>query len=435
MSAFDKVIGYAAVKEELMRVCDYIKDSSKYEALGANAPHGVLLHGQPGLGKTLMAECFLEECGLYSVVCRKDMNEGSFVRNIKKCFDEAGKNAPSVVFLDDMDKYANVDRHHPNANEYVSIQSCIDNYKKEKVFVIATANDIDDLPSSLLRPGRFDHVIRMFAPTGRDAETIIRHYLKNKPVSENVDCKELAQIMWGKSCATLESVINEAAVFAGYEGKDKIDMSDIIEASLNIIFNLPKSDCEDKEFERMVALHEAGHIVVSEILQPCSISIASIRIRRNGTNGFVSFTEDPLSVDQIQRSICHVASMLAGRAAVEVCEGKIDIGATEDLDMAFSEVAKLVDDICFAGFKYHEDHRDYNNASETLHHMQELKIQDIITECYKHATAIIQSNRDYLGKLTNGLLKKKTLGSRDIKRIREESVIVEYKISSSALLR
>ena len=151
MSKFDSIIGYSAIKHDLIRIADTLKSRDAYEKLGVSSPRGLLLHGEPGVGKSLMASAVIEESGRNAFTCRKDKPNGDFVNTIKATFDEAAKNAPSIVFLDDMDKFTNGDELHPNAEEYVTVQSCIDEVRGKDVFVIATVNNKRCLPHSLRR--------------------------------------------------------------------------------------------------------------------------------------------------------------------------------------------------------------------------------------------------------------------------------------------
>ena len=159
---FEKIIGYESIKKELELICDVVRNFDKYELLGVSFPGGIMLEGNPGVGKTLLAKCFIEATGLKFFVCRKNKPNGAFVDEIKRIFDKAEKYAPSIVFLDDMDKFANEDKNHKDAEEYVTIQSCIDYVKGKKVLVIATINDKYKIPDSLKRAGRFDKKIYMY---------------------------------------------------------------------------------------------------------------------------------------------------------------------------------------------------------------------------------------------------------------------------------
>ena len=246
MSEFDKIIGYSAVKRELKQIADTLKNREVYAKLGVSSPRGLLLYGEPGVGKSLMASAVIEESGRKAFVCRKDQPNGDFVKVIKATFEKAVENAPSIVLLDDMDKFANGDEHHPDAEEYVTVQSCIDEAKDKEVFVLATVNNMRCLPRSLHRAGRFDRVIEIDTPRGQDALAIISHYLKSKKVINSVDAKTIARIMDGRSCAELETVINEAGLYAGYERAEFITMDHFMEALMRTVVltsACPKSSC------------------------------------------------------------------------------------------------------------------------------------------------------------------------------------------------
>jgi len=228
MNAFDKVIGYESIKKELLQICDMIHHQEAYTSLGARLPRGILLHGDPGLGKTLMAKCFIEESQLKAYTLRRNKKTGAFVGEITETFRMAKRDAPAIVFLDDMDKFANEDERHRDAEEYVAIQAGIDDIADAEVFVIATANDIEKLPESLIRAGRFDRKINIYSPEEEDAYRIIRHYMKDKKVSADVNYEDLAMMMLFGSCADLEMILNEAAINAAYERKENISMKNTV---------------------------------------------------------------------------------------------------------------------------------------------------------------------------------------------------------------
>ena len=150
MKAIDKIIGYSGIKDELRQISDILKNSEAYKKLGVSAPRGLLLYGEPGVGKSLMSSAVIEESGRKTFTCRKDKPNGDFVKHIKDTFDKAAENAPSIVYLDDMDKFTNGDERHPDAEEYVTVQSCIDEVKGKDVFVLATVNNIHNLRYILL---------------------------------------------------------------------------------------------------------------------------------------------------------------------------------------------------------------------------------------------------------------------------------------------
>ena len=417
MKEFDKVIGYESVKKELEMICDTMKNIDKYKGLGVTTPRGLLLHGEPGVGKTLISQCFIEASGRNVFVCRKDNSEGVFVYKIKKVFEDAIQNAPSIVFLDDMDKFANDDKFHTNSEAYVTIQSMIDECKGKEVFVLATCNDIINLPASLLRAGRFDKVIKVNNPTGEDAVRIVEHYLKQKKYVGDIDAKEIAQILNGRSCAELETVINEAGIYAGFANKTIIDMEDMISACVRVIFNAPESmnDMSDNDIKN-TAYHEAGHAVVAEILEPNSISIVSVRKHTGDTGGITGCYTNPEYWQQIQTMENRVMMLLGGKAATEIKFGQIDVGVNSDMRRAFRIVNRFVDDYCAYGFDNFIIDRSTSNE---LLSRKENHINNEMSRYYGMVKKILAENIEFLDGLAQELIEKKTLVARDVQRIKQ----------------
>lgn len=418
MSEFDKIIGYKDVKTELFRICDVIKNADKYKALGVAPIGGLLLDGDPGVGKTLMANCFIKESGRKAFVCRKNKPNGEFVNEIKNVFTEAAGNAPSIILLDDMDKFANEDDYHRNAEEYVTVQSCIDEIKGKDVFVLATTNGTDNLPRSLLRAGRFDYVISVDAPEGKDAVEIVKYYLSQKKAVAEIDAEEIARLLNGKSCAVLETVINTAGQYAGYENKEMIGVDDIIRACLRVIYNAPESTAPHNPvvLER-TAYHEAGHAVVAEILESGSVDLVSVRKNTGTVGGFTAY-HNP---DDYWISKTHmenrVIAILGGKAATELIFGEADTGANNDLHRAFDIVQRFADNYCSYGFGYWEG-RD--SSSDRLLRREDRITADMETY-YARARKILIDNKAFLEALAKRLQEKDTLVSSEIKEIKEKT--------------
>lgn len=416
MKEFNQVVGYESVKIELERIIDMMIHPEKYARLGVTTTKGLLLHGDPGVGKTLMAKCFIEASKRKAFTVRKDTPDGDFVKMIKQTFDDAKEVAPSIVFLDDMDKFANEDENHKNAEEFVTIQSCIDDVKEDEVFVLATANDLDNLPGSLLRSGRFDKKVMLENPTGKDAELIVKHYLENKTVSDDVDAKEVARLLDGRSCAALETVINEAGVYSGFAGKEKIDMSDVVRSFMRIVYESPEDlDLKDSRYIRNLAVHEAGHALVAEVLEPESVTLATIdKHMGDGTGGFVSFQNDENYFESKHFMENRIRECLAGRAATEVVFGTTDLGTRSDLIRAFSILRRFVDNYCDFGFDFWQG----LDSSEDLSKRKTLLMRTEMDRYYLQTKRIIVENREFLDKLTDSLMEKKVLVSRDIRNIK-----------------
>ena len=418
MKEFESVIGYESVKSELERLCDVLKNNEKYARLGVEMPHGLMLYGEPGVGKTTMANCFIAALGWKVFLCRKAKSDGEFVDEIKKTFEEAKAQAPSVVFLDDLDKFANDDENHTNSEEFVTVQSCIDGVRGKGVFVLATANNIRNFPKSLLRSGRFDTVIEIDTPDGKDAEKIIAHYLSQKKFIADVDTESIAHILEGKSCADLERVVNEAGIFAGFEGKETIDMEAIVRACMRVIFNAP----EDKEryslsAQKRIAYHEAGHAVIAEALEEGSVNLASVCMHDSRTGGIASVSQSPDYFTSTSYMENRVLSLLGGRAATELVFGEIDTGAGSDVHRAFDIVTRFVDDYAVHGFAQY-------TTSDSGHRVTDSKDGAVALEMeryYLRAKKILIENRAFLDALAEALLEKKTLLGSEIRKIKAAS--------------
>lgn len=423
MNAFDKVIGYETIKNELLQICDMIHNREIYERLGAKLPNGILLYGNPGLGKTLTAKCFIEESGLQSYVVRRNKGNNDFIGDITATFKAAKENAPCIIFLDDMDKFANEDGNHRDAEEYVAVQSGIDEVKDCNVFVLATANDIRKLPDSLVRSGRFDRKIAVQCPTDKDADAIIKYYLSNKKVAENVDMNDLSKMINYRSCAELETILNEAAICAAHARKSSIEMEDFVKSVLRMQYDSPDNFTKpSREDMKKTALHEAGHLVVSEVLCPGSVGVASLRSSgRDSTGGFIHCcTELPRRPYQILVS-------LAGKAAVELYySDTVASGCASDINRAFTYIRTGIQENATLGLGMVNVVTGRNsNISENMNSESEAVTHTELERYMLKARDILLKNKDFLKKAAAALIEKETLLYSDIKSIRESTVITE----------
>ena len=414
MEKFKSIVGYKAIKLELSRILDQLTNPEKYAALGVTEPHGLLLHGVPGVGKSTVAQCLVEACGRTAFVCRKDKSNGDFVNEIVRVFDEAAVAAPSVVLLDDLDKFANEDERHCDSEEFVTVQACIDKVKDKRVFVVATANNMRKLPNSLTRPGRFDHILQFDCPDGQDAEDIVAYYLSKKTYVADMDVKRIARLLEGKSCAQLETVVNQAGAYAAFDGRTQVEMKDMIKAILRIVFEAPESFTQDLSTLPLTACHEAGHALVAELLQPDSVNLVTVLNHDSYAAGIISLHREEGYFHHKKMMENRVMCLLAGKAAIEVCYGTVDPGANEDLKRAFDIVHRFVDHYCSYGFDQFVfdaypstgvlDRRDSRVASEMEHY-------------YARTKQLIIDNREKLDKLTSRLIEEKTLMGDQVQEI------------------
>ena len=312
-------------------------------------------------GKTLMATALLDEMdnGRKRYILRKDKAIEEFVESISKTFQEAKENAPSVIFLDDLDKFAS-DSNSRNPEELIAVQSGIDEVKGADVFVVATANDVRVLPYPLRRPGRFDRILEICPPNRREAVEIVRHYLKGKKVADDVTAEGVARLMDGNSCAALESVLNEAGIYAGYENKTEIKREHIVRAVLRDIFEADESVNEiSVAAKEEVAFHEAGHAVAALAFDPEGVGLISIRPSKSDARGVVQIFKSEDYFGSYNKMHERVISLLAGRAAVELKFGHTDVGAVSDLNRASAILQRFIVDYAASGFAlFHHDNHD-----------------------------------------------------------------------------
>lgn len=420
MENFEEVIGYDGLKKELERIVDILNNKSKYEKLGVKIPHGLMLEGVPGVGKSLMAKCFLNALNRQSYVLRKDMPENEFVVEIKKTFNEAIKNQPSVILVDDLDKFANDDEMHKNSECFVTLQSCVDNVKDLDIFVIATANSSREIPDSLLRAGRFDYKFFVAVPNGEDSEKIIKHYLEQKQYVKELDYKQISKILYGMTCAEIESVINQAGIYAGFAGKEQIELEDIIKACETFIFNAPGTMRNGDKKNEKVAIHEAGHAVVAELLNPESVTLMSLGGGDSNIGGFTAtFQDDDDYFSDIENMKKKIQILLGGRAATEIIFGKTDVGAVNDLDRAKRIITRFVGEYAEFGFdklglSFHD------KISNDYLRNREQTVANELTRYYKSTKELLTQNLEFLKAVSNAILEKRVLISKDILEIKEK---------------
>ena len=329
-------------------------------------------------------------------------------------FDEAAENAPSIVLLDDLDKFANEDEHRRDAEEFVTVQACIDKVKDKRVFVIATANNMNKLPDSLIRAGRFDHVLELKCPSGKDAEDIIAHYLEGKPFVADVDIRLIARLMEGRSCAELESVINQAGTYAAFEGRGVVEMGDMIKAILRIVFKAPESFDNNAAALPIVACHEAGHALVAELLEPGSVNLVTALNHDSFAGGVASIHRDDLYFYSKKMMENRVMYILAGKAATEICYGTVDTGAMSDLNRAFDIVHRFVDDYCSYGFG------QFVFASHTSNETLDRRDSRVAVEMdnfYAKTKQLLFENKSKLDALRTRLIEEKTLLGQEVRQI------------------
>lgn len=418
MDKFDeKVIGYESTKDILRQILDILKRPEVYKRKGISIPRGLLMESDPGLGKSLLASILMEESERKPFVFRKTSQENSFLDELRTVFAMAKEEAPSILLLEDLNLY--VESNSSYAPEWACLQACIDDAKDTDLFVIATTNDTRYMPPSLLRPGRFDYVIYLQPPIGENAENIVSYYLRDKDLAEDVLISDIVKAMPKVSCATLETVMNLAALNSVYQGHEHIQKEDITEALLQVVYKLQKTDKETDSSElQKIAVHEAAHAVVGEVLHPGSIGIVTVRGSQDVIGGMVNGCATYAQNEE--EFLDEVTKTLAGRAGVSLIYGVMDIQASADIE----QTDKLMDIwLChFAGGGFVGIESGDNRMSEQRLSYNEAIKSAKLEELYRRAYKILHNNKYFLLAVQHGLLEHETLLNSDLAKIRESCI-------------
>ncbi|MDR3156893.1 MAG: ATP-dependent zinc metalloprotease FtsH [Lactobacillales bacterium] len=441
---FTDVAGAEEEKQELVEVVEFLKDPSKFTALGARIPAGVLLEGPPGTGKTLLAKAVAGEAGVpfYSISGSDfvEMFVGVGASRVRDLFETAKKNAPAIVFIDEIDavgrqRGAGMGGGHDEREQTLNqLLVEMDGFNgNEGVIVIAATNRSDVLDPALLRPGRFDRQILVGRPDVKEREAILHVHARNKPFADDVDLKVVAQQTPGFAGADLENVLNEAALVAARRDKTQIDASDIDEAEDRVIAGPAKKDRKVNELERKkVAYHEAGHTIVSLKLSNARVVHKVTIVPRGRAGGYMialpKEDENLLSKDDMFEQL---AGLMGGRAAEEIIFEVKTTGASNDLQQATKMARAMVTEYGMSEkmgpVQYEGNHsvflgRDYGQGkgySEQVAYEIDEEVRCLLNKAHNKAVEIIQTNRDKHKLIAEKLLEFETLNAAQIKALYE----------------
>lgn len=415
---FSNVIGYENEKQTLRRIIDVLNNTEKYKKIGSSIPHGLLIYGKPGTGKTTLSKEFLKGINRKSFIVRKMKSDGSFIDYMKNIFEEAKKCQPSIILLDDMDKFSKSEEDSINQEEFVAVQSFIDeiNDNHEEIFIFATVNDINVLPESLLRTGRFDIQIKINFPKDEDVYEIFKYYLKHKKIDKTINIKNISYILTGSTCSDLEKVCNQAGIYAAYKNKKIIGRDEIIRAALESQYDTNLEECErSTKYNLNTAYHEAGHALIGELLEPNTITFITIMNNDSDTNGFTKIQNNKNYFEDIKFMDNRVKILLAGKAATDIIYNTCDTGSNSDLTRVQIIVSRFVKDYC--RYDFNSWFKDSNSTSEKVIQSKDNKVNEIITKYYNEVKELLIANREKLDKLAHTLNERKILFQDEIKEI------------------
>lgn len=450
---FKDVAGNEAAKQDLAEIVDFLKEPKKYEKLGAKIPRGVLLAGDPGTGKTLMARAVAGEASVpfFSISGSEfaEMFVGVGASRVRDLFSKAKKNAPSIIFIDEIDAVAHkrdarggAGREDEQTLNQILVE--MDGFDNDSgVIVIAATNRVDMLDKALLRPGRFDRHVNVTLPERKDRLEILQVHFKNKPVAKDVNLDALAAKTAGSSGADLANIANEAAITAAREGHKEITNADLTEAFERVAIGPERKSKAMNEHEREVtAYHEAGHAVVGHVL-PDSDPVHKVTIIPRGHAGGVTWFLPP--EDKSYKSIYELkdilARMMGGRIAEKIMFGEdaVTTGASSDLKhvaelskgMIVEEgMGKTTRNLVFPegemGYYTISTGKPY---SEKTAELIDAEIKNLSDEAAKRAELVLKANTAVLNKVAKALLEKETLEEKEL-----EPLLKDAKLPASVKL-
>lgn len=447
---FSQVAGLQEEKEDLEEIVDFLKEPKKYIQVGARIPKGVLLVGPPGTGKTLLAKAVAGEAGVpFFTISGSDFVEmfvGVGASRVRDLFEEAKKNAPCIIFIDEIDAVARKrgtgmgGGHDEREQTLNQLLVEMDGFGvNEGIIVMSATNRVDILDPAILRPGRFDRKVMVGRPDVKGREEILRVHAKGKPLGDDVDLVQIAQTTAGFTGADLENLLNEAAINAAKEDRVYVKQEDIRKAFVKVGIGAEKKSRIISEKEKKItAYHEAGHAILFHVL-PDVGPVYSVSIIPTGT-GAAGYTMPLPEKDEMfntkGKMLQDITVSLGGRIAEEIIFHDITTGASQDIKQAtamaksmvtkfgMSEVLGLINydndsDEVFVGRDFAHTSRGYG---EEVAGQIDREVKRIIDECYTKAKSIIEKYESVLHACANALLEKEKITREEFEALFEETV-------------
>jgi cell division protease FtsH len=442
---FHDVAGLDNAKQDLREIIDYLKDPGKFTMLGADIPKGVLLMGPPGTGKTLLARATAGEADVtfYSISGSEfiEMFVGVGASRVRDLFDNAKKESPAVIFIDEIDSVGRIrgtglgGGHDEREQTLNQILSEMDGFERnESVVVMAATNRPDVLDPALTRPGRFDRRITLELPQKGARKKILEIHTRHVPLDEDVDLENLAARTVSFSGADLKNLVNEAALFAGRKKKTKVNMQDFEEARDKVLLGAEREEMINDEDKKVVAYHEAGHALVARLL-PNTDPLQKVTIIPRGRS--LGITEQIPETERYNLKknylLDRIAVALGGRAAERIVFDDVTTGGAEDFRQVTRIARKMVcnwgmsDKLGPVMFKQGEEHpflgRELAQQKDFSEHTQQIideEIHKIVVEMEQKAESLLYDNRTMLDALAEALLENETLDKKQIDWILEK---------------
>ena len=451
---FKDVAGLEEEKEDMAEIVDFLRNPKKYNTLGARIPKGVLLEGPPGTGKTLLAKAVAGEAGVpFFSISGSDFVEmfvGVGASRVRDLFEDAKKNAPCIVFIDEIDAVARKrgsglggghDEREQTLNQMLVEMDGFGT--NEGIIVLAATNRVDILDPAILRPGRFDRKVMVGRPDVKGREEILRVHVRNKPLSDDVDLHEIARTTAGFAGADLENLMNEAAICAAKQNRQFIKKEDVDKCFVKIgIGGEKKSRLVPEKERKITAYHESGHAILFHLLSEVGpVHLVSIIPNGRGAGGYTMPLPENDNVFMTKKHMLQdIMVSFGGRIAEELIFGDITTGASADIKQATQTAQAMVvkygmsEKVGLINYEVNSEEevflgRDLGHArnySEKVAAMIDKEVRRIMDECYQEAKLIIESHIDVLHRCAAALLEKERINRAEFEAFFEVSPTETY---------
>src|SRR5438309_3087955 len=428
---WEDVAGVEEVRGELMEVVDFLRDPERFERLGAKVPKGLLLYGPPGTGKTLLAKAVAHESGanFYSASASSfvEMFAGLGAARIRKLFEEARKNAPAIVFIDELDAVgAQRTGHGFNREQDQTLNQLLvelDGFEgAHQVVVMGASNRIQDLDQALLRPGRFDRQMLVPPPDLKGRVAIFQVHTRGKPLAPGVDLGQIARQTSGLTGAELANICNEAAIFAGRRGDTYLCQADFDAALERVVAGLQQKKVLTEKERRILSYHEGGHALMAHLMGAAMELQKVTIVSRGEALGYAFYLpEEDRYLHTKEELIDRMIVALAGRAAEEVVFGRVTNGAADDLEkvteMARARVFEwgMADSVSSRTLR--ADNYALSEATKTVRDEEQARLTD---GAYEEAVRLLRKHRAPLDRIASELLEKETLVRDQLRALVED---------------
>jgi len=427
--AWSDVAGLEEAKDELKEVVEFLKDRKRFEQLGAQIPKGILLYGPPGTGKTLLAKAVASESGanFYSSSASAfvEMFAGLGAARIRKLFEEARKNAPAIVFIDELDAAGSTrsggggyNREHDQTLNQLLVE--LDGFGgRGDVIVMGASNRLQDLDPALLRPGRFDRQVHVAPPDLKGREAILKVHTRSKPLASDVDLSRIARQTSGLTGADLSSICNEAAIFAARASVQHIRAIDFDNALERVVAGLQTRRAVTDKEKRILAYHEAGHALMSHLMGE-TLPVHKVTIvARGDALGYAYYLPEEERYLHTKEELVDVMKVaLAGRAAEQIVFGRVTNGAASDLEKVTAIARAMVFEYGMSDVAPSRTMRADNYAlSEETKRMRDNEQARLTDHAYEEAERLLRKHRAPLDRLASALLEYETLDKDELEKM------------------